>query len=195
MHRNWSVHPDISADLRAIAATPMCVVAAGAKSILDLPATLEALQTLGVPVVGYQTDWFPQFHATGVPPGKISGEPASAGSSSLRLEQRVDDPQSAAQLCHTHWHMLQQSTGILLCNPIPEPFAIDSTEINSAVALAEALATARGITGPRRTPFLLNELQRLTHGRSLLANIALLLNNARLAAQVAVAIKRQTHTN
>src|SRR5262249_12973513 len=154
----------------------MCVVSAGAKSILDLPATLEALQALGVPVVGYGTDWFPQFHCT--------GEPASAGSSPLRLSHRVNDPQSAAQVCRTHWHTLNQSTGVLLCNPIPHEFALDAAELDRAITQAEALASARGIGGPHRTPFLLNELEQLTQSRSLIANIALLLNNASLAAKV-----------
>jgi pseudouridylate synthase len=177
VHRGWSAHLDISADLRAIASTPTCVVSAGAKSILDLPATLEILQTLGVPVVGYGTGWFPQFYCT--------GEPASAGSSLLGLSHRVNDPQSAAQLCRTHWHTLKQSTGVLLCNPIPQEFALDAAEMDRAVAQAEAVASARGIAGPQRTPFLLNELERLTQGRSLIANVALLLNNASLAAKVA----------
>lgn len=184
VHRGWAKHPDISTDLRAIASTPLCVVSAGAKSILDLSATLEALQMLGVPVVGYKTNWFPQFYSDGVP---VAGEP-SAGRAPLRLAAHVDDPASAARLCHTHWNTLRINTGVLLCNPIPRQFSVDHLEIELAITEAERLAEHRRITGPQRTPFLLNELARLTEGRSLRANIALLLNNAALAAQVAKAI-------
>jgi pseudouridine-5'-phosphate glycosidase len=188
VHRGWMKSPDISADLRALAATPVCVVSAGAKSILDLPATLEALQMLGVPVIGYRTNWFPQFHST--------GEPISAGSSLSRsdclpLFNRIDDPCAAADLCRTHWTTLGLSTGILLCHPVPREFAVDHLEIDLAIAEAERLAEHRHTTGPKRTPFLLNELARLTEGRSLRANIALLLNNATLAADIAIAMARE----
>lgn len=176
VHRNWQSHPDISADLRAIATTPVCIVCAGAKSILDLPATLEALETLGVPVVGYRTNCFPQFQCI--------------GTDDLALCDRADDPQTAAQICDTHWRSLQQSTGIILANPVPREFAMNADELEQAVREAEALAAARHIAGQERTPFVLAQIACLTQGRSLDANIALLLNNAQVAAEVAAALAR-----
>jgi pseudouridine-5'-phosphate glycosidase len=175
VHRKWASTPDISADLRALASTPVCVVCAGAKNILDLPATLEALQMLGVPVIGYRTSAFPQFHCV--------------GDDSLRLSHRIDDPTSAAQLCALHWNSLRQSSAILMANPVPANFALDAHEANTAIEHAEEQASRRGIGGAQRTPFLLEELSRLTKGRSLIANIALLINNASLAARVAVAMR------
>jgi pseudouridylate synthase len=173
VHRDWMDLPDISADLAQLARTQVCVICAGAKSILDLPATLESLESLAVPVVGYRTHRLPQFYST--------------GTDDLRIAQRIDDARSAARLCRMHWHTLHSPAGLLLANPAPEEFALDAEEINQAVALAESLATARGVAGKERTPFLLAELARRTDGRTLLTNIALLLNNARLAAEVAVA--------
>lgn len=171
VHRNWQHLPDISADLRQIAQTRVCVVCSGAKSILDLHATLEALETLGVPVIGYRTDLFPQFFI--------------AGDDSLRLSHRVDDAHGAADICVAHWNALQSRSGILLCNPPPAQFALDARAIESIIQAAENIATERGIAGAGRTPFLLSEIARLTHHRSLDANIALLLDNARLAAALA----------
>ncbi len=107
VHRNWTRTPDISADLRELAATPACVVCTGAKSILDLPATVEALETLGVPIVGYRTDFFPRFHAL--------------GDERLTVQQRVDEPAAAAELCRTQWRMLRRPGGILLVGPLPPP--------------------------------------------------------------------------
>ena len=174
VHRNWQHLPDISADLHQLARTPVCVVCSGAKSILDLRATLEALETLGIPVVGYRTDRFPQFF--------------SAGDDSLRLSHRVDDARGAADICVAHWHVLQSRSGTLLCNPPPAEFALDAREIESVIQAAEQNATDRGIAGAARTPFLLSELAQLTHHRSLDANLALLLDNARLAAELARAL-------
>jgi pseudouridine-5'-phosphate glycosidase len=175
VHRDWRKAPDISADLRAIASTPVCVVCSGAKSILDLPATLEMLEALNVPVLGYRTHLFPQFQST--------------GTSDLRVRLRVDDPQRAAQICRTHWETLHSQTGIVLANPVPEAFAVDAVEMTLADDAAERLARQHDINGPLRTPFLLNEIARLTENRSLEANLALLVNNARLAAEVAIAMQ------
>jgi pseudouridine-5'-phosphate glycosidase len=172
VHHHWQRLPDISADMRQIASIPVCVVCSGAKSILDLPATLEALETLGVPAIGHRTDDFPQFF--------------SRGDGKLKLLHRVDDAASAARICAAHWRSLQSRTGILLCNPPPQDFALVPGEIESILGAAEQAAVDRRITGPARTPILLAEVARLTGGRSLDANIALLVSNARLAAEVAV---------
>ena len=171
VHRGWTSRPDISADMLQLATTPVCVVCAGAKSILDLPATIEALETLGVPVVGYGTDRFPCFHAR--------------GDDRLRTPQRADDPRSVAAVCRLQWEILGLEAGILLANPLPPESALDRDELDEAVRQANAIADDRGVTGSDRTPFLLAELARLTGGRSLAANIALLVRNARLAGAVA----------
>jgi pseudouridylate synthase len=176
VHRDWQRAPDISADLGQIARTPTCIVCAGAKSILDLPATLEALQTLGVPVVGYRTDCFPLFH--------------TRGSKSLALRQVVLEAREAAELCRVQWHVLGRRGGVVLANPISEDAALDPVELSRAIFEAEERATAQGISGDARTPFLLEEVRRRTGGRSLLANIALLAANARLGALVAQELAR-----
>lgn len=174
VHRDWAKHPDISADLRAIATTPVCVVCSGGKSILDLPATLETLEALNVPVLGHGTYLFPQFQ--------------SLGTTDLRVRLKVDDAREAAALCNTHWRTLRQATGVLLANPVPIELAIDAVEMTLAVDLAEREAKKRGVIGAMRTPFLLNEIARLTNNKSLEANLALLVSNARLAAEVATAL-------
>lgn len=174
VHRHWQHHLDVSADLRQIAHTPVCVVSSGAKSILDLPATLETLEALGVPVIGWQADHFPQFF--------------SSGTSTLPLTRRVNTIEQAAALCRAQWNTLHRNEGILLCNPPPSDFALNAAEIEAIITQAEALAAQRNMTGPARTPFLLAELAQRTNGRSLDANIALLLNNAKLAAELAVAL-------
>ena len=177
VHRNWQSRPDISADLRQIAVTPVCVVCSGAKSILDLPATLESLETLGVPVLGHCTDYFPQFF--------------SAGDASLRLPHRVEDAKRAAEICATHWNTLQSTCGVLLCNPPPQRLALDAREIEAVIEAAEKSLADESIVGAARTPFLLSEIARLTNYRSLDVNIALLLNNARLAAELAAELIRR----
>jgi pseudouridine-5'-phosphate glycosidase len=176
VHRNWTAVPDISADLRALASTPMCVVCAGAKSVLDVPATLEALHMLAIPVIGWRTNTFPQFH--------------SRGDDQLTLSQRADSASTVARICRTHWNELHQPSAVLLANPPPATFALELDEVSAAAQRAEAEAVSRGIAGPARTPFLLNEMSRLTDGRTLHANIALLAANARLAAEVAVSMAR-----
>ena len=174
VHRNWQRVPDVSADLRQLANTRACVVSSGAKSLLDLPATLETLESLGVPVVGYRTDCFPQFQCP--------------GDASLPLRAGVDDAQRAAQLCRAHWDSLHVAGGVLLCNPVPEEFAMRADELEAAVQQAESAASAKQIAGAQRTPFVLAEIARLTDGRSLDANLALLLSNAQLAGQLAVSL-------
>jgi pseudouridylate synthase len=163
---------DVSEDLHALARYPGMVVCAGAKSVLDLPRTLEALESLGILVVGFRTSSFPAFYAA---------------SSGLPLRHRVEDVTAAAELLATHRDRLRQPGAILLCVPPPAGLALDPGELEAALRLAEAEAARQGITGSAMTPFLLAELARSTGGRTLRANLALLEENARLAAEVAVA--------
>ena len=172
------VHPadptgvlDVSADLVELARTPVAVVCAGAKSILDLPATLEVLETNGVPVVGYGTDEFPAFYV------RSSGLPASA---------RVDSPAEAAGLLAAHWAL--GGAGVLLVQPLPEEDALAADACAGYLKLAEHLAAKAGIRGPARTPFLLARLAEISDGATLRANRALILANAGLAARVAAAL-------
>jgi pseudouridylate synthase len=165
---------DVSADLNELARTPVLVVCAGAKSILDLAATLEMLETLAVPVVGYATDEFPAFYVS---------------SSGLPVAARVNSPAEAGSLAATHW--LLGGAGVLLAQPLPPEQALAPAVFAAALTAAESLAHAQAITGPALTPFLLAQLARLTQGRTLTANLALLEANARLAAQVAVALSQQ----
>lgn len=170
VHRGDST--DVSADLPELARTPVLVVCAGAKAILDLPATLEWLETWSVPVVGYGTDELPAFYSR---------------ESGLRLEARVDSPEEAAAIARALWS--QEGTGgMLLCVPCPEEAAIPAGEVEEAIAQAVSEAAARGLRGKAVTPFLLARVSELTGGRSKAANLALLRNNARVAAQVAAAL-------
>lgn len=165
-------HLDISTDLQALASIPMIVVCAGAKSILDLPATLEYLETMGVPVVGYRTDEFPAFFSR---------------KSGLKVSVRLDSPQEIADFATAHWGVGLQSA-ILVTNPIPEAFALDDEWINPVIAQASADAQAQGIHGQALTPFLLARINELSGGKSLQANLALLHHNATLAAEIARAL-------
>ena len=160
---------DISTDLRALAQTPMIVVCAGAKAILDLPATLEYLETMGVPVVGCQTDEFPAFYSR---------------ESGLGVSVRLDTPKEIAEFARAHWRLGMRSA-VLVTNPVPETEAIPKSEMEPVIAKASAEAVAGQVHGQALTPFLLNRISELTEGKSLRANLALLLNNARLAAQIA----------
>jgi pseudouridine-5'-phosphate glycosidase len=163
--------PDVSADLPELGRTPVAVVCAGAKTVLDLPATLEALETLGVPVVGYGTDEFPAFYLR---------------SSGLPVPARVDTPAEAAALLSAHWGL--GGAGVVLAQPLPEGPALAPAELAGALARAERLAAEGKVVGPARTPFLLARLAELTGGRTLRANQELVLANARLAAAVARAL-------
>jgi pseudouridine-5'-phosphate glycosidase len=169
VHRGAELSFDISADLHELAQTPVTVVAAGAKAILDLPKTLEVLETLGVPVIGYRSDDFPAFWS------RRSGLPAP-----LRMD-------GAAEIARAHRMRaaLGLEGGQLVANPIPEPDEIPREEIDPIIAAALSQADSRGIAGKAVTPFLLDRIFELTQGRSLQANIALVLNNARLAAAIA----------
>lgn len=160
---------DISTDLSQLARTPAVVVCAGAKAILDLPATLEQLETLAVPVIGYQTDEFPAFYS------RESGLPVSA---------RADTPQEAAAIAREHW-ALAGKRGLLLVVPLPAEDAVPADEINAHIEQALSEAHSQGITGQAVTPFLLARVSQLSGGASLRANLALLKNNAQVAAQIA----------
>jgi pseudouridine-5'-phosphate glycosidase len=167
VHRESSF--DISTDLHALAEIPMIVVCAGAKSILDLPATLEYLETMGVPVVGYQTDNFPAFYSR---------------ESGLGVSVRLDSPKEIADFAKAHWNLGMRSA-VLVTNPVPAADAISKSEMDPIIVKASAEATEKGIHGQKLTPFLLGRINELTKGKSMQANLALLLNNARLAAQIA----------
>lgn len=170
VHRGGS--GDVSEDLHALARFPGMVVCAGAKSVLDLPRTLEALESLGILVVGFRTSTFPAFHAA---------------SSGLPLQHRVEDVAAAAELLVAHRDRLGQPGALLLCVPPPAGASLDAGELEAALQSAEAEAARQGISGQALTPFLLSDLARSTGGRTLRANLALLEENARVAAEVAVA--------
>lgn len=163
---------DISADLPELAQTPVAVVCAGTKAILDLPATLEWLETWGVPVVGYGTDEFPAFYS------RRSGLP---------VDVRVDTPEEAAAIIRAKIE-LGLPGGVLICLPVPEEHELPSEEANAAIEQALAEANAQGVRGKDITPFLLARIIGLTGERSLRANLALLENNVRVGAQIAVAL-------
>jgi pseudouridine-5'-phosphate glycosidase len=174
------VHPvaaagfDISADVLELARTPVAVVCAGAKGILDLAATLEMLETMSVPVVGYGTDEFPAF---------------LLASSGLPVSARVDSPAEAAALCAAHWEL--GGAGIVLAQPLPSETALQPEDFHKALVRAEREARAEDVRGPALTPFLLARLAELTDGRTLRANQALIVANARLAARIAAAFPRR----
>jgi pseudouridylate synthase len=155
--------------------SPMVVVCGGAKAILDLPATREVLETQGVPVVGYQTDAFPAFYTR---------------DSGLAVDQRVDTPEQAAEIALATWKAGLTSS-VLLVTPPPEVAAMDEGAMESAIREALAEAEAAGIHGAATTPYLLSKVSELTDGESLRANLALLRNNAHVAAQVAKAISER----
>ncbi len=169
VHRGASATFDISADLQELAHTPVAVFCAGAKSILDIGLTLEYLETFGVPVLGFKTDDFPAFYA------RSSGFPVS---------YRMDSPEAIAQLLRAHWGLGLHS-GVVVANPIPQPYALDGGHIEEAITQALADAEKERVGGKELTPFLLARIEQLTGGLSLKANIELVCNNARLAAQVA----------
>ena len=168
VHRNAQQSVDISADLQELAQTPVAVVCAGAKSILDLRLTLEYLETHGVPVVGYQTDTLPAFFTR---------------DSEFSVDYRLNSPLEIARVLHAKWSMGLQG-GMVIANPIPDAFAMPRALIDGAIEQALQEASAQGIGGKESTPFLLARVCELTGGDSLAANIQLVLNNARLAAAV-----------
>ncbi|MCA9652638.1 MAG: pseudouridine-5'-phosphate glycosidase [Myxococcales bacterium] len=171
VHRGGEHSLDVSADLHELGRTPVAVVSAGCKAILDIPRTLEVLETQGVPVIGYGCDEVPAFYT------RHSGCAAPL---------RLDTPAQVAAAMHAQWS-LGLRTGLLVANPIPEADAMPREEIEAAIEAALADADARGITGKDVTPFLLARVVERTGERSLRANVALVLDNARVAAAIATA--------
>ena len=174
VHRNAQATMDISADLQELAQTPVAVVCAGAKSILDLGLTLEYLETHGVPVVGYQTSSLPAFFTR---------------DSAHVVDYRLDTPRQIAMALRAKWAMGLKG-GMVIANPIPEAYAMQGHVIDAAIAQALAESQAQGISGKESTPFLLARVCELTGGDSLASNIQLVLNNARLACAIAEELGR-----
>src|SRR2546425_6729582 len=170
VHRGAELSFDESADLEAIARNPVCVVSAGAKLVLDLALTLERLETLGVPVIGFGTDDLPAFYVR---------------SSGLRLSHRVNDALGAARIAREQF---ARGSGMVLAGPIPGEMALDHDEVENDVMRSIGAAEREGIRGAELTPYLLRSLGESTRGRALDANIALLRANARVAAQLALAL-------
>jgi pseudouridylate synthase len=165
VHRGWPSPPDVSADVVALVTCPVLVACAGAKSLLDIPATMEHLETLGIPVLGYRTSTLPLFYsATGGPP----------------VPQRVEDAGAAARTAAAHWEL--GGCGLLLASPPPE-----SLEVESLIEEAVAAAAEEGVSGQAVTPFVLGYLHEHSDGRTREVNRALVVANARLAAEVSVA--------
>ncbi|MFE4858268.1 pseudouridine-5'-phosphate glycosidase [Streptomyces sp. NPDC056670] len=172
VHRDWTETQDESADLRLLATAPLAVVCAGVKSILDVPATLQRLETLGVPVVGYGTEHFPGFYLTS------SGEP---------VDWTVRTPQEAAGVLRAH-RSLGLESAVIVANPVPEADQLDPRLHDEVLASGLAACRAAGITGQAVTPFLLRHLVEHTDGASLEANVAAVRGNVRLAADIAAAL-------
>ena len=170
VHRGSELHGDVSADLPALARHPVVTVSAGAKSFLDLPRTLEMLETLSVPVVGHKCDEFPAFTVV---------------SSGIRLANRIDDMATLARVVDTR---LQLGGGMLVCTPVPVEAAVDGDVMNRAIQRALAAAESRGVSGPAVTPIVLAEIANDTSGVAVRANLALAENNARVAAEISLAL-------
>jgi pseudouridine-5'-phosphate glycosidase len=169
VHRGADETGDVSSDLTALGRVPVAVVCAGAKAILDLPRTVEMLETLGVPILGLETDDFPAFYRR---------------SSGLRVDRRVDSIADLAAAVDAHFR-LGLGTGVLVANPIPGPAEMPRDLYDQALQVALADMKAEGVRGRAVTPFLLDRLRVLTSGESVRTNLALLLNNARVAARLA----------
>ncbi|WP_019907294.1 pseudouridine-5'-phosphate glycosidase [Thermoanaerobacter indiensis] len=174
VHRGAEQTFDISADLQELANTDVAVVCAGAKAILDLPRTLEYLETFGVPVVGFKTWEFPAFYTR---------------ESGLKVDYKVDDEIEAAKIIKTKWD-LGLKGGVLIANPIPEEYALDKAYIDKAIEDALYEAEKRNIKGKEITPFLLDKIKDLTQGKSLKANIELVKNNAFVGAKIAIELNK-----
>jgi pseudouridine-5'-phosphate glycosidase len=172
VHRGYEKTMDVSADLDELSRTPVLVVCAGAKAILDLPRTMEYLETKGVAVVGYGTDELPAFYT------RVSG---------LKVTVRANTPQDIADIWKAQME-IDGKRGLLVTNPIPKQYSMDRDYINREIDIAIAEMDKLGINGKETTPYLLDKIQKLTGGSSLEANIRLVLNNAALAAEVAKAL-------
>ena len=170
VHRGYNETMDVSADLQELAQTNVAVICAGIKSILDLPRTLEYLETMGVPVLGYKTPYLPAFYT------KNSG---------LKLDAQIDSPLEAAQIMKEKWD-LKLNGGLLIANPIPDEYSMNQNYINNQIEIAIEAMNKEGIKGKDCTPFLLPYIKNATQGKSLDSNIELVLNNARVGAKIAV---------
>ena len=175
-HRGSEITFDISADLAELARTPVAVICSGAKAILDLPRTVEVIETMGIPVAGYATNEFPAFYSR---------------ESNLPLQHRVDTPREAARLVRMQRDLGRlgpgTTAGMLIVNPPPAESALPRAEMESLISGALKAAEAAGIRGKAVTPFLLEQLARTSRGKTLKSNIALLVANARLAGEIALA--------
>ena len=171
VHRGWEHSLDVSADLTEAGRTEVCIVCSGAKSLLDIPATLEMLETRGIPIIGYRTDTFPLFYVT---------------QSAHALADHADDAETVAAVAAAHWGFARR-TGILVVQPVADEVALDAGETEALVEETLAQATAAGVSGPAVTPWVLARLHAATGGRSLAANQRLLVDNAGLAAEIAAA--------
>ena len=174
VHRGAEETMDVSADLKELEISDVAVVSAGVKAILDLPKTLEVLETKGVPVIGYQVDELPAFYTR---------------SSGLKLVAKADNATEVAMIMQSKWG-LGLNGAILVANPIPEKFEADSEVIERAINEALGLALEKGIKGKAVTPFMLAHVAEVTGGGSLEANVALVENNARVGAEIAVAFAK-----
>lgn len=174
VHRGWEQSLDVSADLDEFARTSVCVVAAGAKAILDLPATLEYLETKGVPVVGYGVSELPAFYTR---------------SSGLPVDCNLPDADAVAKFLRAKWDLGLEG-GVLVANPVPKAFEYDKAAIDAAIASALSDMNRQNVKGKDQTPFLLKRIGELTGGKSLETNIALVKNNCAVAADIAVALAR-----
>ena len=172
VHRGAETDFDVSTDLTELGRTDVAVVCAGPKAILDIPATLEYLETIGVPVIGYRCDTVPAFWSQ---------------SSGIRLHCRLNSPPEIADLCQKKWQN-GLAGGVLIVNPVPKKYEINNDEVETAIARALEWATEQKVRGKELTPFLLESIRQITGGASVKANNALVLNNAELAAEIATAI-------
>ena len=171
VHQGIGQSMDVSADLTELAKTPLVVICSGAKSILNIPATLEYLETMSVPVFGYQTNEFPAFYSQ---------------SSHLKIDYSLSNFIEAAQIIKTHIN-LKLGTSLIIANPVPTEFAISKKKLDYWIAKAQEIAEKEGVKGKQLTPFLLNKIKELSEGRSLKANMELLKHNATIAAKIALA--------
>ncbi|MDF2521153.1 MAG: psuG [Clostridia bacterium] len=174
VHRGAETSFDISADLTELSQTDVAVVCAGVKSILDIGKTLEKLETLGVPVLGHQTEEFPSFYTRG---------------SGFGVDYKFDKPEEAAKMLKAKWD-LDLKGGVVVANPIPAEYEANQEMINKAIDSAISELNEKSVNGKEVTPFLLSKVKELTGGESLEANIALVKNNAKLAAQIAAEYSR-----
>ncbi len=175
VHRGYEETMDVSADLEELAQTDVVVICAGAKAILDLPRTMEYLETKGVPVIGYKTDVLPAFFSA---------------KSDIQLVDRADSPEEIAKIILAK-AQLEMGGGLLVVNPIPAEYSLDHEFIDQVIEAAVREAQEQGVSGKHITPFLLNEITKRTEGKSLAANLELVYNNALVGAQIASALEAE----